>query len=936
MIFKQLFRSKHQNPDPQIRLQAIQKLNEQDPQNKTVLHELAFNDSDPGVSLAALEKLDNFVLWYKMSQMAKNERVQKKSKLFVENALLDQKSDVLSATDKRNFIIETQDKSLIEKLLAQSWIQQDTQLAFDLLQKVDKPLLQEKILFETNNVALQNAILDTLNDSPQARKLLNKILKKAALGELQDKANTMLQTWLEAQQAPIEVENQVTMVLSRLLALKDQNDYLLLQQQYTELSEQYSQIASRFECLNELKRAEIQQKHQDICKRVENNLAGLKPQWQAQQVAVELQQKTDGLLADVQQSLAQQAKQLATRISDISASEVQEFEKTLQLHIEQLQSLTKQLPTSNKTAHKQLEQLHNQLITNVNTLNNLPELQQAIQQGQTLLATVAELALPNDASQIAAAEEYIYEQKQTWRDLSADYQAHFPADLVKQWRATIANWQQAIKTLKSELNNEVSRCRNKMKAVDSLISQGKFKAAMGLYQKVLNWFNALPEKQQAQLERSFSSVKEKIENLQDWQDYIATPRKPVLLAEVDALIAQPLEINAQSAAVKSLRSQWNSLGKTNTESDEALNNAFETAIEQAFAPCREHYDQQQLMREKNMLAKQQVLAELQTLTTEQNNTAELAKSVRKIQQKWRAIGEVDFKQRNELFDSYQQLLTPLKDKISAFYEDNAEQKQALLTKAERLLEMESVSEAIDLAKKLQQSWKTIEHAGKKAEANLWPAFRKANDSLFAKKAQQEQQQQSEFQAQLTEVKQLVTQLETSLNAATDKTSVQQALQDKQQVHDAVLALPVKDQRTLQQRVQKLVEQRQQKLNELQKTAQGQAYLNLFAALKLWKTNDQIPAEVAELNKSWQQCFKGLNSDVKRDELTIKMEIIAQQASPKRDAEKRQAIQMQMMAQKLQSGDNQDLTALLKEWITAGALNKSDISLLKRIEPLFVG
>ena len=161
MIFKHLFRSKHQNPDPQVRIQAIENLNKQDPQQKSVLHELAFNDADVGVSLAALQKLDSFVLWYKMSQIAKNDRVQKKSQQFVENTLLDGQNKALSDKEKQTFILETHDIRLIEKLLVQQWIQNDTPLAMSLLQKVDKPQLQEKLLFDTQNEGLQTLFRTT-------------------------------------------------------------------------------------------------------------------------------------------------------------------------------------------------------------------------------------------------------------------------------------------------------------------------------------------------------------------------------------------------------------------------------------------------------------------------------------------------------------------------------------------------------------------------------------------------------------------------------------------------------------------------------------------------------------------------------------------------------------------------------------------------------
>ncbi len=938
MIFKHLFRSKHQNSDPQVRLQAIEKLNKQDPQQKSVLHELAFNDADVGVSLAALHKLDSFVLWYKISQITKNDRVQKKSQQFVENALLDEQNAALTEQEKRAFILETRDIRLIEKLLGQQWIQKDTELAMRLLQKVDKPQRQEKLLFDTQNESLQTAILQTLADGAQARKLLNKIQKKTSSSILKELANETLQGWIRAEQVPVEIEQQVKMVLSRMLALKDQNDLLHIQQQQTELTHQYTQIAHRFACLPELKRVEIeqkQQKHADISLRIERTIESLKPQWQAQQAELALSQSMDNLLVEVEPSLAELSVQLTTRISEIGSSEVDALVLTINQHIEKSHNLTNQLPATNQAAHRRLEQLNNQLLSSLNTLTNIPQFQQAIQHGQALLEKFAGLSLPDDASQIEAAEEYLKEQKQEWRNTVASYQAHIPATLSQQWNERLKLWQQAIKALKSQLDGEVSRCRNKLKTVESLINQGKFKAAMALYQKAQNWFNVLPEKQQGQLERTFNTVEEQIENLKDWQDYIAAPRKPTLLNEVEALIIQPLEIDAQSTAIKSLRYQWNSLGKTDTESDQALNAAFESAIEKAFTPCREFYEQQQQQREENMLAKQQVLTAIKALGEEHDSIAELAKILRNVQKKWRNIGEVDFKQRNALYDSYQQLLDPLRDKVSAFYQDNAELKQALLTKAEKLLELESVNEAIEQAKKLQQTWKTIEHAGKKAEAELWPAFRKVNDSLFAKKAEASQQEQTQLKQQVASVKEQVTQLETLLASASDKASVQSALQDKQTVIDAITALPVRDRRALEQRVQTVAEQQQLKLTELAKSAKGQAYQDLFSTLKIWQTDSEIPDGVTSLSKQWQQCFHELSENAERHELTIKMEIVAQKDSPKKDAEKRQSIQMQLMAQKLQSGDRLDLLSLLKDWIRAGSLSKSDITLLKRIEPLFL-
>ena len=936
MIFKHFFRSKHQNPDPQVRIQAIENLSKEDPQQKSALHELAFNDSDVDVSLAALQKLNSFVLWYKMSEIAKNERVQKKSQQFVENTLFDLKNEALTDKQKRVFILETRDMRLIEKLLGQQWIQKDTELAMKLLQKADKSQLQDKILFDTPNEDLQTAILQSLTDNVQSRKLLTKFQKKTSSSVLSKLANATLQDWLMAEQKPVEVELQVKMILSRLLALKDHSDLLHIQQQVSTLTQQYVDLSELFSCLPELKRIEIEHKYTNITTRVERTVALLTPKWQAQQAELALKQSMDSLLVESEQSLLEVSAQLATRISDISSSEVNGFLLTINQHIDTVNNLTKQLPATNQATHRHLEKLNNQLLSNLNILKNLPDFQKAIHLGQTFLENLIGLALPDDASQIEAAQEYIKEQKQLWRNSVTRYQAHVPANLLQQWNERIKLWQQAINVLQNQLDAEASRCRNKIRAVESLINQGKYKTAMVLYQKVQKWFSVLPEKQQEQLERNFIGVKDKIENLKDWQDYIAAPRKPALLIDVQTLITTPLEIDKHANAVKSLRYQWNSLGKTGTESDNALNVTFETEIEKAFAPCREFYDQQQKQREQNMLAKQQVLAEIDALGEPDSGVTDLSKTLRHVQQKWKNIGEVDFKLRNTLYDSYQKALNPLRDKVSAFYQANADQKQALLAKAEQLLELESVNDAIEQAKKLQQVWKTIEHAGKRAEAELWPAFRKVNDSLFAKKAEASQQEQTQLKQQVALVKEQVTQLETLLSTAGDKASVQDVLHDKQSIIDDITDLPMSERRALEQRVQKMFDQQQLKLTELAKSAKGQAYQNLFSALKMWRTDDEVPESVTSLSKPWQQCFRELGENIERHDLTIKMEIVAQQDSPIKDTEKRQSIHMQLMAQKLQSGDSLNLLSLLKDWIRAGTLSESDITLLKRIEPMFVG
>ncbi|MFT2091282.1 DUF349 domain-containing protein [Paraglaciecola sp. 2405UD69-4] len=935
MIFKKFFQAKHLSPDPNVRIKAIENLDSKISEQKSILHELAFNDADTKVSLAALQRLDSFVLWYKMSEIAKNELVKRKSIQLVETVLLSDTDTSLTSTERRNFILEVKDSSLINKLLMQPWVQQDTKLAISLLDKIDKPLLRDKLLTNTQNEELQIAILDSLHDETSNRKLLNKFIKKASTNTVIEKAENLLSSWIKLEKIPLEVEKQVTMLLSRLLTLKDNQNLEYTEKLQEELNSEYSELAESFSHLDETKRGEIQQKYLDITNKVNRNIELLRPIWVAQQAELALQKSIETVTNSVESYVAEVKAELDSRLAEISLDELDAFKGKLTLLGTELIQLISQAPASERGLHQHLEQLNNTVNKYVHTLSHLPELQQQIASAQQLVEKLEAQALPESANQLDEAQAYLNELSQNWRSLTAQSTELFPSELVGRWHKVNKLWNKTIAEFRKELNADLTRCRNKIKAVDSLVRQGKFKAAMGLYQKVQAWFGNLNEKQQGQLQKAFTNVQEQIENLKDWQDYIAAPRKPILLKEAESLIAQPLQVDAQSAAIKRLRSQWNSLGKTLSESDQALNDAFDKALEAAFVPCREFYDKQQKERENNYQLKQQVLDTLRNLPGEDAMTVtELSKVLRTQQQVWRDIGEVDYKVRNDLYDEFRTLITPLKQKVNAFYSDNAQKKQMLVDKAKSLLELDSIHEGIEQAKVLQAKWKDIGHAGRKAEAQLWQGFRDANDRLFSKNAELIQLQRSEVKAQLEDLQQQVFVLESRLNAATNKSELKASLDGISDIQSALSELATGPRRKLENQVNNLISKQKSRLYDFSNIEKNQEYVQLFDVLRDWQEGANLP-EIGELRKKWQSGFTDSSSSIDREKLTLKMEVLADKPSPDSEQAKRKQIQMELMAQKLQSGEHLELNTLLVDWIKGGELSLADKPLLERVERVFV-
>ena len=117
MIFNRLFKAKHLDSDPKVRLQSIAKLSLDNPSDKQALHELAFNDSNVDVSVAALDKLNSFPLWLKASETSEIARLKKLANDRVLQEVNDSSSSLLSEEEFDMFVIESNNHGLLEQIL---------------------------------------------------------------------------------------------------------------------------------------------------------------------------------------------------------------------------------------------------------------------------------------------------------------------------------------------------------------------------------------------------------------------------------------------------------------------------------------------------------------------------------------------------------------------------------------------------------------------------------------------------------------------------------------------------------------------------------------------------------------------------------------------------------------------------------------------------
>src|SRR5690606_38942831 len=258
-------------------------------------------------------------------------------------------------------------------------------------------------------------------------------------------------------------------------------------------------------------------------------------------------------------------------------------------------------------------------------------------------------------------------------------------------------------------------------------------------------------------------------------------RKQQLLAEVQALSPELPDnlIRQRADEVKQARAQWNSLGKADPVLEQQLNDDFDAACERAFAPCRSYFATQDALRAEHVKQREQIIAGAQAIQPEQLDAKTLEQQLHQLKQAWLQAGAVDKQQFNALNDAFTQALAPSREHLTAIQHQVAQAKQQLIAKAQSALALGEANLTAKALKECQQQWKQLGQAARKQDQALWTEFRAVCDSFFNARAELALQQKAAEQAELQQITEQLTELDTLLqqaNSAAQFDNLQQKLQ----------------------------------------------------------------------------------------------------------------------------------------------------------------
>ncbi len=952
MIFTRFLKKKWQHKNSTVRVEAINNdLSLEQPEQREIIAELALNDDSENVRRAALIKLASYQAWLLHSQENSMAKIKQYASKKVAAILTEQDDIKLSEQEKLHYIATYNHYSLYEDWLK---ITDDSQLTIALFEKLAqkantnnqhsklafKPQLLINLFSQKQNIDVQQYIIDKVDDVDTLEKLKKKSVQAEITQQLVDKI-AQLQRAIEQ---PIILRKKVNLVLAKLQALKDQYVYPLYLQMREALSDEWQTLAAEFDCLDAVEVVALNEKKSTILVQLDKLFSVKAEQYIQAELARELEEEKQQSRIHFDKTLVIIDQTLTTSI----------FENDI-IDERQYQTLFDKL-TSEIIASRLSKDEQNSFIAKIcqqqQKLQQLPEIAQSVSDATHLISKISQLGLPTSVLEMNERLPIYQEWLGNWKSAEKKSSGTLPDSIKNAAQEIQGNWRQALKPLQIKQKQEFAATQKKLHDVRRLIAAGKFNAAFGVFKKAKQLFNALSAYQQHRIQKDYDAISEKIAELADWEHYIATPRKQQLLADIKVLVDTPLDNpNEQAEKVKQYRKTWNSLGHADDDAEKELNHEFNHLCEVAFTPCRLYFAEQEKLRAQHLNTRQGFVLKAKKLAEQlvaSNETTDesikldyktLEIELNQLIKQWQNAGQVDRSVYQEINHQFNLILQPVKSAIKVFHQENRTAKQALISRAEKLLNDEDVFSAVTEVKALQTQWRNIGYAGQKIENKLWQNFRKINDDIFAKREQQSVLEKSLSTAKVAELEAALKTLEENFSKATQLNDLQQYAQALQDLHQEVA----------QQKPKMLALEKQiiakdkavaNKIVDCKTAIEKQQWTYLFATLEQATTTQQgftEQADYQQLSVYWQKKLRELTNKtrhVNREEATLELEILSGLPSPSDLQQRRMAVQVKLMQAQMSSGVAIDLPAKFSQWLMLGQFTQQDVDLLARIKPVF--
>ena len=276
---------------------------------------------------------------------------------------------------------------------------------------------------------------------------------------------------------------------------------------------------------------------------------------------------------------------------------------------------------------------------------------------------------------------------------------------------------------------------------------------------------------------------------------VATPEAPVA-APLRAHGVRKLNLKAHADAIQDLRKRWKELDRLGAPANQTLWKRFDAALHAAHEPVAAHLDALKAQREANLVAREALLAELDTVPAEPESQDEevlaahwkkLARALENFQRAWRVLGPHEHTVPASARSALQQRLRASVERIEAPLQAVRKLAEGVreqliergLALQEELKQQPQLRDAIVRVRELQAQW---QHSARQltlqrgVESALWARFKAATDAVFMQRDAAANARDAELTANLAAREALLQRLE-GLSSTTPTAQIERTLDE---------------------------------------------------------------------------------------------------------------------------------------------------------------
>ena len=438
-----------------------------------------------------------------------------------------------------------------------------------------------------------------------------------------------------------------------------------------------------------------------------------------------------------------------------------------------------------------------------------------------------------------------------------------------------------------------------LEEAEKLFSNGSIKNAQKLVRDVISktkTFKKVPNALKHKLNFAIGQSR----YFDEMSSFATNPKREELISEITKIVATPLEEpKKQAHRIHDLQTKWQLLDLSSRPASREQWSKFNELCNKGWEPCSEYFDELKAIKINNANQRLKIIEEINLYVSENSakwpEVRTLIQYMRRTFEQWQKFAPVLDKDLNKLKTAYFEAKKPINNYIKKQESNVIAIKESLILKVEAI-DGEDGDLNIKKFNDLKNEWKKAGSAGRKHDNKLWDKFNKSADRLFNAKKEV-------IDAEIVLAENILKDLK-------DKTISTQDAETK--LNELKNIQKTKEYNNVVSNIKNL---KNEKIKEA-KASKLSEYNKIFSVI-----NDKKDATIS-LSKLIEAAISKSINNKKTDKKAllyscIKLEILANLESLKKDAALRQQIQLEMLTSKfnkINSGDLNDLDSLVINFI----------------------